>query len=180
MGKCTPLLYVCALLLFRVPLARPFLVGSGSRLQAGKPNCYHHGRRHACSRATTKSMKMSTPSTPVPRNIKDTVSCLRAAVQVWLCPVLLGKGCYDTLWSMFVLDHAQEFPVQLPCRTADTPNGLSTGCSGSTDPKAWTERQRQLYLWHNLRRCLSPRVLLHRAARKADREADGVYQIPPL
>ncbi|CAM9739519.1 unnamed protein product, partial [Ectocarpus sp. 12 AP-2014] len=80
MGKCTPLLYACALLLFRVPLARPFLVGSGSRLQAGKPNCYHHGR-HARSRATTKSMKMSTPSTPVPRNIKDTVSCLRAAVQ---------------------------------------------------------------------------------------------------
>ncbi|CAN0540591.1 unnamed protein product, partial [Ectocarpus sp. 12 AP-2014] len=59
------------------------------------------------------------------------------------------------------------------------PNGLSTGCSGSTDPTAWIERQRQLYLWHNLRRCPALRVLLHRAARKADREADGVYKTPP-
>lgn len=73
MGKSSLLSLACALLLWHVPLAQPLVVGVRPRLAA---------TTRAEVRARSSPM-MSTPSTPVPRNIKDTVSCLRAAVQVW-------------------------------------------------------------------------------------------------
>ncbi|CAM9900157.1 unnamed protein product [Scytosiphon promiscuus] len=82
MKRHTPLLLACAILSSNVPSVRPFAVSSGRRLvrSAG----HRHGpsaAQNAAEPLRPNNMKMSNPSTPVPRNIKDTVSCLRAAVQ---------------------------------------------------------------------------------------------------
>lgn len=58
-----------------IPVAKTLVVGCAG-LEAA-----HHGARYVNNGAAASTM-MAKPSQPVPRNIKDTVSSLRAAVQV--------------------------------------------------------------------------------------------------
>lgn len=80
MGKYTPLLCACALVLCHTPVAKPLVVRSPPRVVRRPTTTQHYSCHHGAP--TRSSSMMATPSTPVPRNIKDTVSCLRAAVQV--------------------------------------------------------------------------------------------------
>ncbi|CAM9339966.1 unnamed protein product [Laminaria digitata] len=74
MRSYTPLFFACAL--SHIPVARPLVVVGRAGLTAA-----HHGARHVNTGAAASTTMMAKPSQPVPRNIKDTVSSLRAAVQ---------------------------------------------------------------------------------------------------
>lgn len=81
MRRYTPILLACALLSWYVPMASPLVVGHNARL-VRRPMYRYEASAQSAAEPRPNNMKMSNPSTPVPRNIKDTVSCLRAAVQV--------------------------------------------------------------------------------------------------
>lgn len=90
MRTYTPLIYACALSV--IPTARPLLAGRpavvscghwcGARTALWNKNKHDSLRRRSVGDGATAVAMMSKPSQPVPRNIKDTVSSLRAAVQV--------------------------------------------------------------------------------------------------
>lgn len=125
MRRYTPLFLSCALLSWYADLARPFVISPGARLVNRPRHSYGASVVHAAAEPPRpNNMKMSNPSTPVPRNIKDTVSCLRAAVQVCVIghPVVakvdvLMTGCSAapsavfTIWKMFQVELPNNPPV---------------------------------------------------------------------
>ncbi|CAM9722742.1 unnamed protein product, partial [Pylaiella littoralis] len=83
MGGYTPSLCACVVVLCHTPAVTPLVVGSPPcivrRTNTTSCDTHHHGAARSSTTCTTRMM--ATPSTPVPRNIKDTVSSLRVAVQ---------------------------------------------------------------------------------------------------
>lgn len=108
MRRHTPFALSSILLLLDVPSINPLAIGYGPGVVR------KHGHFYVPKAAlpkpmgeapSRKNMMMANPSTPVPRNIKDTVSCLRAAVQVRMlnvCGLLMLRLMSETHWLCYL------------------------------------------------------------------------------